>query len=63
MTKKLEREVGANPLDGYATAIAACIDVATGKSRSRLRLDAAQMLLDHCSEPPWVSWDCEPVDE
>lgn len=52
-----------NPLNGYSAAIEAVIAVASGKSRSRLRLDAAEILLRHCSAPPWVDWGIEPLDD
>lgn len=53
----------ANPLNGYTVAIQTAIDVASGKSKSRLRLDAAMILLEHCAQPPWVEWDFEQEDE
>lgn len=53
----------ANPLNGYSVAIQACIDVAQGKSKSRLKLDAAALLLQYTALPPWVDFQIELVDE
>lgn len=52
-----------NPLNGYTAAVQAAIDVASGKSKSRLRLDAAALLFEHCSYPPWTDWGLVLVDE
>lgn len=63
-TKQTEPiDPAACPLNGYSVAIQACIDVAQGTSKSRLRLEAAAMLLEHCSEPPWIDWGFVPVDD
>jgi hypothetical protein len=51
---KAADEAATNPLHGYSVAIQTAIDVAQGKSKSRLRLDAAAMLLEVCSVPPWM---------
>ena len=48
-----------NPLWGYSVAIETLVDLAKGKTRSRLRLEAAQELLHRCADPPSVNYDFE----
>lgn len=60
-TKKTESPL--NPLEAYVVAIETLMGAAKGNHRSRLRIEAAQTLLEHTAIPPQMNWDFEDDDE
>ena len=52
-----------NPLWAYSVAVETLISIATGKSKSPLRLQAALALLERCGDPPLLDWGIEFDDD
>jgi len=51
-----------NPLEAYATAIATLQELCHSRTH-RIKMEAAQTLLQYVATPPTVEWDFEEIED